>query len=133
MDSEPRLGLARHHRAVGHELRALAQERHVHVVGRAVALLGDDQLRLARLGRVRLIDDLAVDEDDDVGILFEGPALSKVRELRASAAATLFDARESCDSAMMGTPSSFAEPFKPREICEISCTRFSAGVLLRMS
>src|SRR5215471_4274206 len=67
--SEAGLSLARHDGAVGHELRALAQERHVDVVGGAVPLLGDDELRLAGLRGVGLVDDLAIDEQHDVGIL----------------------------------------------------------------
>src|SRR5262245_16129807 len=69
MRLEAGLGLARHDGAVRHELRALAQERHVDVVGGPVALLGDDELRLPGLRRVGLVDDFAIDEEHDVGIL----------------------------------------------------------------
>src|SRR5262245_13937324 len=91
MRSEARLGLAGHDGAVRHELRALAQERHVHLVGGAVALLGDDELRLAGLGRVGLVDDLAIDEQHDVGILLDAARIPQVRELRAAGAAALLD------------------------------------------
>ena len=37
-------------------------------------------------------------------------------------------ARESCESAITGTSRSRASILSEREICEISCTRFSEGI-----
>src|SRR3954469_11122411 len=64
----------------------LADERELDDAGRAVALLADDQLRHAlcvgrRLTLVGVLI-LAIDEDDDVGVLFEGTGLAQVGELR---------------------------------------------------
>src|SRR2546423_6656108 len=63
----------------------LADERELHDPGRTVALLGDDQLgdALRIGGRLALVGVhvLAVDEDDDVGVLLEGAGLSEVGEL----------------------------------------------------
>src|SRR3990167_11242194 len=62
----------------------LAQERQLHHASRAVPLLGDDQLRDAGVGTVRVaaIDLVPVDQQDDVAILFQRAGLAQVRELR---------------------------------------------------
>src|SRR5438132_14322366 len=66
----------------------VVRERHVvgqkdegEVTGRAVALLGDEDVGNAFfLGR-GIVELLAVEEDDDVGVLLERPGFAKVREL----------------------------------------------------
>ena len=98
--------------------------------GRAVALLADDDLGDALGFLVRLAVGVAVlllaeDEHDDVGVLFEGAGLAQVGELRPVIGARLRARGDSCDSATIGTFSSFASPFSEREIDASSCCRFS--------
>jgi hypothetical protein len=61
---------------------------------------------------------------DDVGVLLEGARLAQVRELRAVVDAGS-GARDSCDSATIGTLSSLARPLSEREIDASSSVRFS--------
>src|SRR5262245_29907269 len=79
-------------RQINNALRALsevgeaslfAQERELHHTGRPVALLCQDQLRRAGVGTVRIavVDVVAVDQHDDVGVLFEGAGFAQIRQL----------------------------------------------------
>src|SRR5436190_5431293 len=53
-----------------YESRVLLEEHHRHVAGGPVAVLGDDQVRLAWVG-VLVVLRGAVDEGDDVGVLLD--------------------------------------------------------------
>src|SRR5271155_4147331 len=53
------------------ELRVLAEERQLHFARGAVALFGDDDVGDALARGVRVVDVFAVDEEDDVCILFQ--------------------------------------------------------------
>src|SRR5580698_2751375 len=64
------------------ESRVLRVELHLHRVGRAVSLLGDDELRYGALGALLVVVVVAVDEADVVGVLLDGARLAQVRELR---------------------------------------------------
>src|SRR5262245_6592539 len=68
------------------EAGELADERQLDDTGRTVALLGDDQLGYAFCTGRRLtlvaVHVLAVDEGDDVGVLFERARLAEVGQLR---------------------------------------------------
>src|SRR5688572_8051656 len=65
------------------ETRLLAEEGEAHHSGRAVALLGENQLRGAGVGAVRVlvIGIVAINQDDDVGVLLERARFTQVREL----------------------------------------------------
>src|SRR5665213_3327040 len=80
------------------EARVFADERQLHHAYGTVALLADDDLRDAlRIRRRRiliLIDIVAIDEGDDVGVLLEGAGLSKVGELWPVVSARLGRAAE---------------------------------------
>src|SRR5271166_6546013 len=52
------------------ELRVLAKEGQLNIAGRTIALLGDDDVGNPFARRVGLVDLLAIDEKDHVGILF---------------------------------------------------------------
>src|SRR5437660_1795522 len=54
------------------EPRVLAQEGELHRPDRAVPLLADDDLRDPFVGRVLVVDLVAVDEEDHVAVLLEG-------------------------------------------------------------
>src|SRR4051794_2637554 len=57
------------------ELRVFLDEGHLHAAGGAVAVLADDQLRHRaplRDGDVRVEEVLAVNEDDEIGVLLDG-------------------------------------------------------------
>src|SRR5206468_10522861 len=71
------------------EPRVLAQERHVEIAGGAVALLGDDQRGDTAVLFGRLVDLLAVQEQDDVRVLLDGARLAQIRELRPTTLAAL--------------------------------------------
>src|SRR5271169_2083747 len=60
------------------------QEDEVQISRGAVALLGDDQLRLRAIlvWQVRLVEIWPVDEEHHVGILFDRARFAQVRELR---------------------------------------------------
>src|SRR6185503_18481506 len=47
-------------------------------VGRAVAVLGDDDVRLAGARRLLVVVVVAVQQEDDVGILFDAPTFAKI-------------------------------------------------------
>src|SRR5690606_6553596 len=64
------------------ELRELAEEGQVKLADRPVALLGDDDVRDALPGRIRLVDLFAIDEDDEVRILFYCATFTKIRHHR---------------------------------------------------
>src|SRR6516165_9532800 len=63
-----------------------AAEDELDLVGRTVALLGDEDVgHVALFGRGVEIEEIgAVDEHDDVGVLFDSAGLAEVRELRAA-------------------------------------------------
>src|SRR5262245_52276122 len=66
-----------------HEGGELADEMEIDGAGRTVALLADDELGLPlEVGIVLLVDLLAEEEEDDVGILLDRAGLPKVRKLR---------------------------------------------------
>src|SRR3954465_15738285 len=60
----------------------------------AVAVLGDDQVGLARAVGVLVVVLVAVDEHDEVGVLLDLPGLAQVGEHRALVGARLDAARE---------------------------------------
>ena len=96
----------------------------------AIALLGDDDFSSAlEFGIVLLINLFAEDEHDHVGVLFDGAGFAEIAELRAMVAAAAFGARLSCESATTGASSSLARAFRPREMAETSCVRFSKRLL----
>ncbi len=64
------------------EARVLAEESEARRADRAVALLADDDLGHALFLRVRVVDLVAVDEQDEVGILLDRARLAKVRHHR---------------------------------------------------
>src|SRR6476620_9188021 len=73
-----------------HELGKLAAEDELDPVDRAVAVLGDDELRDARfLGLLRVVVLVAVDEHDEVRVLLDGAGLAQVGEDRALVGARL--------------------------------------------
>src|SRR5690554_1352114 len=66
------------------EAGVLADEGHVHRADGAVTLLADDQLGQALVvGVVRIVDLVAIDEGDDVCILFNRSTFTKIRHHRA--------------------------------------------------
>ncbi len=67
---------------VVHELRVLLLEGQRDFADRAVAVLGDDQVRLAGALGLLVVVLVAVDEHHQVGVLLEVPALAQVRQLR---------------------------------------------------
>ena len=67
------------------EAGVLAVPPDLHRVDRAVALLGDDELRDVPVRRFLVVVVVAVDEADVVGVLLDGARLAEVRELRALA------------------------------------------------
>ena len=84
-------------------------------------------------GVVRLYTILAVHEHHEVRVLLDRSRFSQVRELRAAGLVAGLDRarelrqRDDRDVELLG------QAFRPRVICEISCTRFSARALERMS
>src|SRR5262245_54921015 len=63
------------------EFCELLQERQLHNSDRAVPLLRDDEFRFADILIVRLVDLFAIDEHDDVGVLFNGTRFAKIGQL----------------------------------------------------
>src|SRR5689334_7775745 len=57
--------------------------------GRAVAVLADDHLGDVRVVGLLVVDHVAVDEEDDVGVLLDSAGLAQVRELGALVGALL--------------------------------------------
>src|SRR3954453_18540690 len=76
------------------ELRIAAQEREHHLADRAVPVLGDDDVRLARPLRVAVVVLVAVDEHDDVGVLLDLTGLAQVGEQRLLVGPRLDRARQ---------------------------------------
>src|SRR5690606_13120855 len=74
-------------RGQGGEARLFGEERTVHRAGRTVAVFADDQLRRAARFAVRVVDLVAVDEQDQVGVLLDGAGFPQVRQQRALVAA----------------------------------------------
>ena len=102
------------------------QEDQVHGADGAVALFGDDQLgEAAEIFAVAIVDFFAEDEADHIGVLLDRARFAKVAELRAVIALAGFDARLNCESTIIGTLSSFASSFMPRERALTSWLRFS--------
>ena len=79
------------------------------------------------LSRVLVVVLLAVEEDDDVGVLLDGAGLAQVGEAR-DGGSRFSTSRFSCESAITGTCSSLASAFSEREISEISCSRLSLAL-----
>ena len=100
--------------------------------GRAVALLGDDDLGLA-LGLgvfvavlVLVVVAVAVDEGDDIGVLLDGAGLAEIgQQGRFLSPPRCSEERESWDRATTGTRISLARALRPRETAETSWVRFS--------
>src|SRR3954471_8946037 len=76
------------------EPRVLALEREGHVTQAAVAVLGDDEVGLARAVGVLVVVLVAVDEHDEVGVLLDLAGLAQVGEHRALVGARLDAARQ---------------------------------------
>src|SRR5579872_3307432 len=74
-----------------HELRILAAEREPDGVDRPVAVLGDDDVGLARSLGIVVVVLVSVDEADDVGILLDRARVTKVREDGTLVPAALFN------------------------------------------
>src|SRR3954470_16854715 len=72
------------------ELRIARQERENHVADRPVAVLGDEDVRLARTLRFALrVVLVAVDEHDEVGVLLDLPRFTQIGEHRLGRIARL--------------------------------------------
>src|ERR1700722_20013481 len=69
-------------RRVVFELGVLAQERQLKVAGRAVALLGDDDVRDALARRVLVVYLFAIDQQNEVTVLFDGARFAQIRHHR---------------------------------------------------
>src|SRR5512143_2649125 len=65
------------------EARVFAEEGQPHRADRAVTLLADDAFGRPLVLRVRIVDRVAVDEQDDVRILFDGARFAQVGHHRA--------------------------------------------------
>src|SRR6266516_5710027 len=72
------------------ESGVLFQEGKLDLARRPVALLTDDDLGDALVLGLLVIDLIAVDEDDQVGVLLDRTAFAEIRQLR-DAVAALFD------------------------------------------
>src|ERR1700680_3796787 len=70
------------------ERRLLGDEHQGQVVARPVAVLGDDELGLPSVD-LTVVHPLAVEEEDDVGVLLDRAAVAEVAELRALVLALL--------------------------------------------
>src|SRR5580658_10771310 len=75
MRASPEYALGVRFRRVILELRVLAEEGQLHFARGTVALLGDDDVGDALARGVGVVDVFAVDEEDDVCILFETATL----------------------------------------------------------
>src|SRR5450631_2270933 len=64
------------------ELRVLAEERQLHIAGGAIALLRDDDVCDALARGVRVIDLFAIDQQNDVSILFNRARFTQIRHHR---------------------------------------------------
>src|SRR5229473_1241866 len=76
-------------RLVVEELRDVVSENELEVADRAVALLSDDDLGDTLLLRVLVVHLIAVDEADDVRVLFDRSRLAEIGELRPVIAGAL--------------------------------------------
>src|SRR5579884_3618284 len=88
--STPRSSLRYVHSGLQHRLKArrVLEECERHLSGRAVALLGYDQLGFAlQFGVVLLVNLFAEDEGDHIGVLLDGARFAEVGELRTVIAA----------------------------------------------
>src|SRR5687767_15171133 len=65
------------------EARVLAEEGQLHRAVGAVTLLADDDLGDALVGRIFVVDLVAVDEEDHVRVLLQSSRFAKVRHHRA--------------------------------------------------
>src|SRR5262245_52307150 len=65
------------------EPRVAALEVGLDRAGRAVAVLADNHFGDVRMLGLFVVDDVAIDEEDDVAILLQRTGFSKIRELRA--------------------------------------------------
>ena len=115
------------HAAAGGVVEAgvLAEEHQPLGADRAGAVLGDDHLGRALVGRLRVVDLVAVEEHHDVGVLLE-----RCRDSRRSASIGRLSARASRFRlswlrATIGTSSSRARIFRLRLISLTSSWRFS--------
>ncbi len=72
----------------------MSEERQPHRAEGPVAVLGHDELRLPLGCRVLVVDLVAVDERDDVGVLLDRAALTQVRQLRSAVGAVLGSPRQ---------------------------------------
>src|SRR5687768_15097149 len=70
------------------EPRVLADEGELDGPDGPVPLLADDDLRDALVGRVFVVDLVAVDEEDHVGVLLQGPAVMADDSVREPAGRT---------------------------------------------
>src|SRR5690349_1885468 len=61
------------------EARVLTEEGQANGTDRTVPLLADDDLRDALVLRLGVVDLVAIDEDDDVGVLLDGARFAQVR------------------------------------------------------
>ena len=104
------------------ELRVRVDEAEPAAVGGAVAVLGDDDLRLALPLRVLVV---AVDEHDDVGVLLDGARLAQVRQHRPLVLRAARRRARAATARAPGRSSSLARILRPRLISAISTWRFS--------
>ena len=103
------------------EQRELVLEVELDRPDRAVAVFGQDDFCNVLVLRFLIVVIFAVQEGNDIRILFQGPRLSIGR-----LSCRLSTLRLSWDKAMSGTFSSRAKALRDREISEISCWRLSA-------
>src|SRR5277367_4832408 len=71
LTASPKNALGIGFRRVVFELGVLAQEGQLHIAGRPVALLGDDDVGDAFARGVRLVHFFAINEQNQVGVLFQ--------------------------------------------------------------
>src|SRR5882672_4288636 len=71
------------------ETRVLSQEGELYGADGSVTLLADDDLGDALVGRILVVDLVAVDEEDHVRVLLDGPGFAQVRHHRALVRALL--------------------------------------------
>src|SRR5471030_2172174 len=71
------------------ETRLLANECQINFADWAVALLADDDLGFALVGTLAVVDLVAIDEQDQVGVLFDGAGFAQIGHDRALVVARL--------------------------------------------
>src|SRR5262252_10571533 len=74
--------LGRRSRRVVGEGHVVGQEHKRELAGRAVPLLGDEDVGDALPLGIPIVELLAVQEDDDVGVLLDGARIAQIGELR---------------------------------------------------